>query len=351
MYRVLIIDDEPWARKVIQKLVDWDKLDLILIGEAIDGNMGIDMILSMKPDIVITDMRMPGLNGVELLKAIYEVENEIKVIAMSGYSDFAYLKQAIRSEVVEYLLKPVDDEELNEALVKSINQLNHRDNDYISVIEYFDHKQERQSYLNELKKVEEALAGRDRERFVLIINRIAQLIEPKDNEVLYKKVIQQLKTSIESFVAESDYSIEEVNGEETRVMSFEEVNTLGCYVLETLEHKKKIRNVLNLEDVKHYIENYYRYSISLDSIAENFLVTKEHLSRKFKANEKMTVVDYLKKIRMAKAEELMLKHNMPIKEIGTFVGYPDLAYFYRVFKKFYGMAPKEYYEYINKVQK
>ena len=126
MFKVLIIDDEPWARKVIKKLGHWEELGLEIIDEASDGIEGLEKIESLRPDIVITDMRMPGIDGSALLKRVNDHYSDMMIIAMSGYNDFIYLKQAIKASAVDYLLKPVSPDELNGALVKSIKVLNQK---------------------------------------------------------------------------------------------------------------------------------------------------------------------------------------------------------------------------------
>lgn len=123
MYRVLIIDDEPWSREVVKALGEWERFQLSLVGEAEDGTEGLKRIGELEPHIVITDMRMPGLEGVELLKAVNERFPSVRIIVMSGYDDFVYLKQAIRSRAVEYLLKPIDPEELNASLAQCVREL------------------------------------------------------------------------------------------------------------------------------------------------------------------------------------------------------------------------------------
>src|SRR5690349_8199949 len=118
MYNVLLIDDEPWSREVVKALGLWERLGFRLSDEAEDGNTGLALIGKLRPDVVITDMRMPGLDGVGLLKAINESYPEVKIIVISGYDDFVYLRQAVASRATDYLLKPIDPEELNAALAK-----------------------------------------------------------------------------------------------------------------------------------------------------------------------------------------------------------------------------------------
>ncbi len=123
MFNIVIIDDEPWSREVVKALGAWDNLGLRIVGEAEDGSGGLKLIEEHRPHIVVTDMRMPGLDGVGLLKTMNERFPALKIIVMSGYDDFEYLKQAIRSRAVEYLLKPIDQGELNAALARCVQEM------------------------------------------------------------------------------------------------------------------------------------------------------------------------------------------------------------------------------------
>lgn len=108
MYKVLIIDDEEPLREAINILGDWKGLGVDQVLEATDGNMGLDMLREQKIDLVLVDMKMPELNGSELLQIVEKEFPELLTIVISGYNDFEYTRQAIRSKVVDYLLKPVN---------------------------------------------------------------------------------------------------------------------------------------------------------------------------------------------------------------------------------------------------
>lgn len=123
MNRVLIADDEQEIRDAILLLGDWNGLNLEIAGQAENGDQLCEMIETLSPDIVITDMKMPGLSGGELIKSISERHNEIKIIIISGFQDIEYFKQAISSKVVEYLLKPISEENLNNALRSANREL------------------------------------------------------------------------------------------------------------------------------------------------------------------------------------------------------------------------------------
>ena len=123
MYKVLIIDDEEPLREAITIMGDWQGLGVEQILEATNGHMGLEMLRQHKIDLAIVDMKMPELNGSELLQIVEQEYPDLLTIVISGYNDFEYTRQAIRSKVVDYLLKPVNRIELNAALRKAIDIL------------------------------------------------------------------------------------------------------------------------------------------------------------------------------------------------------------------------------------
>ncbi|MGO4372252.1 response regulator [Paenibacillus sp. MCAF20] len=118
MYRVLIVDDEPWVAYGITRIVDWEELGFKVIGEAYDGLMAISMIEQHKPDVIISDIRMPGLDGIELLTEIGKRKLHTAVILVSGYSEFEYAQQAVKLGAFDYLLKQIEKEALTESIIR-----------------------------------------------------------------------------------------------------------------------------------------------------------------------------------------------------------------------------------------
>ncbi len=112
---MIAIDDEPSVLEGLRLMVDWGALGLELCGEASDGLEGLKLIESLKPDIVLTDIRMPRLDGLELIKRFADLHTAPKFIIISGYSDFEYARSAIRYGVRNYLLKPLDTKEFADA--------------------------------------------------------------------------------------------------------------------------------------------------------------------------------------------------------------------------------------------
>ena len=121
MYKVLIVEDEDIIRKGLMFMVNWQQAGCVVAGEAADGLEGLEKIRETRPDIVIVDINMPVMDGLEMLeKSIQEYGYD--AIIVSGYSEFEYARKAITLGVTEYLLKPVNFNELYDALGKIIQK-------------------------------------------------------------------------------------------------------------------------------------------------------------------------------------------------------------------------------------
>ncbi|MBS5884476.1 MAG: response regulator [Clostridium sp.] len=118
MLKVLIIDDEPYVREGLKHIIDWEENGFEICGEAADGDEGYSKILDLKPDIILIDIRMPGKLGIDIIKDSKENGVKGKFIVISGYSNFEYAQKAIKYGVKEYLLKPIDEDELLEIALK-----------------------------------------------------------------------------------------------------------------------------------------------------------------------------------------------------------------------------------------
>lgn len=117
MNKVLLVDDEMYFRKGLRNLINWEDCGFKVVGEAANGEDALKMIHDLNPDLVITDIRMPVLDGIGLIKQAIEIEGvQTKFIIISGYSDFKYAQQALRYGVHDFVLKPIDQEEIEQTL-------------------------------------------------------------------------------------------------------------------------------------------------------------------------------------------------------------------------------------------
>ncbi len=121
--RLLIVDDEEHVIEGIKFLVDWEEYGIDEVLECSQSEKAIEMVKEYKPDIVFTDMNMPNVHGTELVELITSFDPGIKVIVISGYTDFNYIQHTLRHGGLDYITKPINEEQLNQALAKAIERI------------------------------------------------------------------------------------------------------------------------------------------------------------------------------------------------------------------------------------
>lgn len=123
MYKVFIADDEPFILDGLYHIINWEEQDLEIIGTAVNGHDALEKMKTLKTDILITDIRMPETDGLELIRKTKEINPGTKFIIMSGYDDFEYLKECIKLGIENYLLKPINQEEFLSTLVNTVAKI------------------------------------------------------------------------------------------------------------------------------------------------------------------------------------------------------------------------------------
>lgn len=117
---MLIVEDERWEREGLAEFLDWPTLGIGTVETACDGIEGLEKAMNVGPDIIITDISMPGRNGIEMAKLIRRELPDVRFVVLTGYGDFEYARDAIRFGAVDYLLKPIDEEQLRATLVRIV---------------------------------------------------------------------------------------------------------------------------------------------------------------------------------------------------------------------------------------
>ena len=123
MYRLFIVDDEDWIRERLIKTIDWNKIGIEIVGEAGNGRDALEKVGNMAPDIVITDIRMPYISGLDFISQLRQKGSGIKIIIISGYGDFEYAQKAIEFGVHDYMLKPFENEELLKVIDRCVEDI------------------------------------------------------------------------------------------------------------------------------------------------------------------------------------------------------------------------------------
>ena len=121
MLKVVVVEDEELVRKGIVLAVDWASVGCAVVGEAANGQEGLEVIARYRPDLIVTDIKMPRLDGLEMVRQLRAQGNRAYVILLTAYSDFSYAQAAVKLGAVDYLLKPFRDGEL-EAVVERIQR-------------------------------------------------------------------------------------------------------------------------------------------------------------------------------------------------------------------------------------
>lgn len=170
MYKIILADDEVLIREAISENIEWNSLGFDLVGTCENGKQVVEMIKKEEPDLVITDICMPFMDGIDVARYVYENAPKCRVMIISGYDNFEYAKKAIRYQVMEYVLKPVTAQELSSTLEK--------------IRQEFDREQEKERQFQKIKEAYEQNRQYFRERF------LNQLIRGKKS---MKEIERQLR--------------------------------------------------------------------------------------------------------------------------------------------------------------
>ena len=159
MIKVFLVEDEYAIREGIKRSIHWERDGFELVGEAGDGEVALPKIIKTKPDILITDIRMPFMDGLELSRLVKNEMPDIKIVVLSGYDDFNYAKQAISIGVEEYILKPVSEENLMVELKKIAEIIDREQKEKEAKIKYV-HDMEEIRLLEQQKFLHDTIDGR-----------------------------------------------------------------------------------------------------------------------------------------------------------------------------------------------
>ncbi len=121
--KVVIADDEKLILNNLTQIIDWQGIDCEIIGTAENGQEVMEIIKNQQADLLLTDISMPEMSGIELLKTLNQIDHKPLVILISGYDDFEYAKEAIKNNAFDYILKPIDYDELEDCVKRALNKI------------------------------------------------------------------------------------------------------------------------------------------------------------------------------------------------------------------------------------
>ncbi|NLZ43580.1 MAG: response regulator [Clostridia bacterium] len=353
MYKVMIVDDEPSIRTGLPKIIDWEAYDFSISAVARNGNDAVQKLKLDYPDLIITDIKMPILDGFGLIHHVRNELNDQKMpfIILSGYDEFEFAKKALKYNVKSYLIKPVDEEELIALLCEIRKELS-QDNTYAGFyrqrVDSFNHDYlEIEEFQPLAEAIENNQVGEAKQLIARIFQRFAE-------EKLHPNLVQ---IHLGNFLMKICNHIKELGGTTEAVDNLEKllavhVSSLNAIRLQQiftevtlaaagyLEELKKSCRIIN--QVKQYVEQYYYKNLKLKELAELFYINPAYLGQLFKKETGMLFSHYVNEQRLENAKKLLVRTDLPIYQIAERVGYKNVDYFICKFKEKEKCTPVEY---------
>ena len=397
MYRVFLVDDEPLICKGLRETVEWDSLGLEIAGEAHNGVEAMELIAATHPHILITDIRMPGMDGISLIKAIREQDLNIRIIILSGYSDYQFLKEAIRLGVDGYLLKPIDTDELISNLNNLVNTIEKEQlqtlrlyqglellrantlnrlvtgqigrSEFDEKAAFLDISLDAEHYLCAVyapaPEADDADAGMDPGAVLAMQRACHPLTEGNGITFIDSKnhLVFLFYGSSEAGVADSAKAVlacvaaQALEGSgaapETRtgpmVHTLEEIARSYAAATEGFEPEKPLLEVDPLDSrwkcvvsrTVDYVSAHYHEALSLKQIACDCGINTSYLGQVFRKAMGDSFTNYVNGYRIRKAKELLASTNLKVYEVSERVGFTDYHYFLKIYKKVTGSVPTD----------
>ncbi len=332
MFRLVIVDDEYIVVEGIKAIISRKHLPFDVVGSAMDGCSALEVITQTAPDVVITDIRIPGMDGLSLIEACQKSCSHISYIIISGYADFLYAKRALDLGVVDYLEKPITIDKLTSAL-RRIENRRRLTNPAETMLD---------------RLIDDAI-DYDPERVACSFRKL--LVVYHEQFPQYKQYAKKLFAAMATLAElsnerlPSDMMIHIQFSEVEHLTSFEEMDVFAQNLLARVTSVMQgnlsgVERTLVGKVLQFIVENYQR-DIGLNEVAESVQLNPAYLSLLFKKEVGVSFIRYLSDFRIKKAKEL-LQTGKRVSEVSLLVGYPDYRYFCSIFKKVTGRTPTEF---------
>lgn len=256
--KVFLVEDEMVIRRGIKNSIDWEKEGYIFCGEASDGELAYPMIIKEKPDILITDIRMPFMDGLELCKLVKKELPNIKILILSGYDEFDYAKEAIRLGVTEYLLKPISSGKLLEALNGVSESIRREKEDKDLVRKYMEEMRENTEHEKQ-KFFEQMIAGNLSMADALETGKKYEmnLSAGMYNLLLFRFTLGKENRKSRELLGEAEYAIEKLTERLEYVFEFQRGVEGWAFLLMADNEEQMSERVKELsKDLEEIMKNY-----------------------------------------------------------------------------------------------
>jgi two-component system response regulator YesN len=340
---VMLADKLVNEREKIKMLNVWGKeRGFIISEEADDANEILTKLEKYSIDILIKSIDISNVNGLELLKKIKEKNLCSCVILLSDNSDYIYVRNSFVNGVFDYLIKPINEDEFKKVLDRAR--------------QYIFEKEQKEILYNysDIKQISSMLIEGDRSVYDVILsltNRMSVSLnyDFSKMEVLLKRlmilIINVLKESCE-WLDKFIYGNEWIDIDFSKFKSFDESTIIvEIMVTKAISDFEKLALVQYKDDIVRRVCDCVLinidYGISLEFIAEKLFMSKNYISRTFKDKTGIPFNKYLTRVKIERAERLIVEGKYRIYEISNMLGFADVEYFSKLFKKYKGVIPKE----------
>lgn len=337
MYQVIVVDDEQVIRNGIRNFINYEIEDFNVLDCFCDGMEAIEFLKTNDIDLVISDIKMTHVSGIELAKYISESKPSAKVILLSGYREFEYARSAIQYGVINYILKPTNFEEFREILNQVKTDL---DQDKT--------KKDQVAFMDKIKSLYSELLSNKREAAKDILLSVFE--DVKDCSVpsirqyiydLFEIIFDKFNLNLKIQLNTDKFNLKKLLVKE----NVEDIKAFALDITEKVFHllstQEEASNDFLFQEIKDFISEHLHEDISLQDVADKMFFSTVYFSRFFKKQTGETFSNYLLRIRMEHAVKLLQK-NMKVTEISEACGYHDPSYFSRIFKEYYKYTPKDY---------
>lgn len=373
MMKVMLVDDEPFIMQGLEVLIDWNALGYEIVKMASNGGEAYEYLQDVQVDMIISDVSMPVMTGLELLKRIREEGlSDAYFVILSGYNDFKYAQQAIRYASMDYLLKPIDKEQLTDILMRAAKSKEAEINDIsrnaiLRALRSFRSEQDINMYGDEINVPQSKVVlckeqldglisaietgditqmnrsvdslydeaekqGMSTDVFDMNINyllfQLINLAVEQDETVDQEEVLQ--------YISDNVHEAGEDRGSRTHLKRF------AIFYAEYLVQLRKNVSRGVLQDIEREIKQNFAENLTLKDLSRKYYVNSSYLGQLFKKKYDQSFKDYLCSVRINEAASLLLKSDDKIPVIAEKVGYKDTDYFIRKFIELKGCTPARY---------
>ncbi len=400
LIKLMIVEDEWLVREGLKSTIPWGELGCEIVAEANGGAAALSIMESAKPDIILSDIRMPGMDGLEMARQAVELLPGVEIVFLTGFDDFSYAQQALKIGSADYVLKPTNPEELmqvirrvgdkvrgrraSEQAERLFRQTRFRDSGallssrllYDLLMDsagekerelFLELKPDRAQSLAEYRVglIGLELAGgvpEDSKRvlvsleeklyqktavFARVQDRIAVFLGEEASEGQWEGLLAELRIAAGNRPLAVGWSETHRDLGELSVAYDEADQALASHSgTAKAARPGGMPNIDNLKaelrETIAYIEEHYRDDISLQDIASSVHMSESGFSRLFKKQTGVSYVEYVTQLRLEEAKRLLRQPDQKVYEVSFAVGYQDSKYFSQIFRKYTGETPTEF---------